>query len=69
MYPNPVKDTLHLSTNLNINRVEVFSSNGVLVMSSDSVSDAIEMNTLNSGLYFIKVYSNQEVNTMKFVKI
>lgn len=69
MYPNPVKDMLHLSANFNIVRVEVYSTNGVLVMTSDSVSNAIEMNTLNSGMYFIKIYSSKEVNTMKFVKI
>lgn len=69
MYPNPVKDTLHLSANFNIDRVEVYSSNGMMVMSSDSVSDALEMNTLNSGLYVIRIYNNQEVNTMKFVKM
>ena len=69
MYPNPVNDRLHLSSNQEIMRVEVFSTNGLLVMSSDSVADYIEMNTLKSGMYFLKVYSKQEVNTMKFVKI
>ncbi|OYU84412.1 MAG: hypothetical protein CFE24_06590 [Flavobacterium sp. BFFFF2] len=69
MYPNPVGELLHLSANVDILRVEVFSANGMLVMSSDSVSDAVEMSTLKSGLYFLKVYTNQEVNTMKFVKL
>lgn len=69
MYPNPVGDWLHLSANFNIVRVEVYNTNGILVMSSESGADAIEMNSLNSGMYFIKVFSNQDVNTMKFVKI
>lgn len=69
MYPNPVGDWLHLSANFDIERVEVFNANGMLVMSSESGADAIEMNGLNSGLYFLKVFSSQEVNTMKFVKI
>lgn len=69
MYPNPVSDMLHLSANFSIERVEVFSTSGTLVMSSDTVSDSIEMNTLNTGLYLIRIYNNQEVNTMKFVKM
>jgi hypothetical protein len=69
MYPNPVGDWLHLSANFDIERVEVFNANGMLVMSSESGADAIEMNSLNSGLYFLKVFSSQEVNTLKFVKI
>lgn len=69
MYPNPVQDLLHLSSNQEISRVEVYSTNGLLVMSSDSVSDYLEMNPLKSGMYFLKVYSASEVNTMKFVKL
>ena len=68
MYPNPVGDLLHLSANDGISRVEIYSTNGMLVMSSDAVSDSIEMNTLRSGMYFLKVFSGQDVATMKFVK-
>jgi hypothetical protein len=68
MYPNPVGNTLHLSANEGISRVEIYSTSGMLVMSSDSVSDSIEMNDLNSGMYFLKVFSGQDVATMKFVK-
>lgn len=69
MYPNPVGDRLHLSANFDIERVEVFNANGMMVKSSESGADVIEMDSLNSGLYFLKVFSSQEVNTMKFVKI
>jgi hypothetical protein len=68
MYPNPVSDLLHLSANDGISRVEIYSTNGMLVMSSDAVSDSIEMSDLNSGMYFLKVFSGQDVATMKFVK-
>ncbi len=68
MYPNPVGDLLHLSANDGISRVEIYSTNGMLVMSSDAVSDSIEMSDLNSGMYFLKVFSGQDVATMKFVK-
>lgn len=68
MYPNPVSDMLHLSATEGISKVEVYSTAGMLVMSSNTVSDAIEMNDLKSGMYFLKVFSGQDVATMKFVK-
>ncbi|WP_395633999.1 T9SS type A sorting domain-containing protein [Flavobacterium sp.] len=68
MYPNPVNDVLHLTATEGISKVEIYSINGVQVMSSNAVSDSIEMNTLNSGMYFLKVFTNQEVYTMKFIK-
>jgi hypothetical protein len=68
MYPNPVGDMLYLSGTEGISRVEVYSINGMLVISSNAVSDSIEMNTLKSGIYFLKVFSGQDVSTMKFVK-
>lgn len=68
MYPNPVSDLLHLSANDGISRVEIYSTAGMLVMSSNTVSDAIEMSDLKSGMYFLKVFSGQDVATMKFVK-
>jgi hypothetical protein len=68
MYPNPVGDLMHLSATEGISKVEVYSTNGMLVMSSNAVSDSIEMNDLESGMYFLKVFSGQEVATMKFVK-
>lgn len=68
MYPNPVSDRLHLSATEGISKVEIYSTNGMLVMSSNAVSDSIEMNDLKSGMYFLKVFSGQDVATMKFVK-
>ncbi len=68
MYPNPVGDMLHLTATEGISKVEIYSINGMLVMSSNTVSDSIEMNALKSGMYFLKVFTDEEVSTMKFIK-
>ena len=68
MYPNPVKDNLHLKSNKSISKVEIYSTSGLLVMKDESESDVIDMNVLKSGMYFIKVYSSEGVPIMKFIK-
>ena len=68
MYPNPVKDMLHLKSDNSISKVEIFSTNGLLVMKDDSENDIIDMNELKSGMYFIRVYSSEGVAVMKFIK-
>lgn len=68
MYPNPVKDMLHLKSDNSISKVEIFSTNGLLVMKDESESDVIDMNELKSGMYFIRVHSIEGVAVMKFIK-
>lgn len=68
MYPNPVKDMLHLKSTISISKVEIFSPSGLLVMKDESESDVIDMNVLRSGMYFIRVYSSDGVAVMKFIK-
>lgn len=68
MYPNPVKDMLHLKSDNSITNAEIFSTNGLLVMKDESESDVIDMNELKSGMYFIRVHSIEGVAVMKFIK-
>jgi hypothetical protein len=68
MFPNPVKDMLHLDTTDKINKVEVYGANGLLIMTSETVIDVIDMQSFQSGIYFLKVYRENFVDNMKFVK-
>ena len=68
MFPNPVKDILHLDTTDKINKVEVFGTNGLLIMTSETVTDVVDMQSLQSGMYFLKVYRDNSVDDMKFIK-
>jgi Secretion system C-terminal sorting domain len=68
MFPNPVKDMLHLNTTDKINKVEVFNANGLLIMSTEAVTDIIDMQSLTNGMYFLKVYRDNSVDDMKFLK-
>lgn len=68
MFPNPVKDMLYLDSAEKINKVEVFGSNGLLIMTSENVSDVVDMQALQSGIYFLKIYRDRDVSQMKFMK-
>lgn len=56
MFPNPVKNLLHLSAGENIEKVEFYTSNGILVMTSTEANNPIDMENIPAGMYFIKVY-------------
>ncbi len=68
MFPNPVKDILHLDCTDKINKVEVFGTNGLLIMTSERVTNVVDMQSLQSGMYFLKVYRDNSVDDMKFIK-
>jgi hypothetical protein len=68
MFPNPVHDQLHLTSDTSIDKIEIFSSNGLLVMTSNGVTAPLEMQSFPSGLYFVRVYRANEVSEMKFIK-
>jgi Secretion system C-terminal sorting domain len=68
MYPNPVKDMLHLNSSEKISKIEVFGSNGLLIMTNENVVKTVDMQSLQNGLYFLKIYRENEITEMKFLK-
>ncbi|WP_298137295.1 T9SS type A sorting domain-containing protein [Flavobacterium sp.] len=68
MYPNPVVDMLHLSSDKRITKIELFSLSGLKVMNDESESNVMDLSQLQSGMYFVKVYSGDKVTNMKIVK-
>ena len=68
MFPNPVKNLLHLDAGTNIEKVEFFTSNGLLIMTSTDANNPIDMENIPAGMYFIKVYVANDVTEMKVIK-
>jgi hypothetical protein len=68
MFPNPVKNLLHLNAEKPIEKVEFFTSNGILIMTAKDTNDPIDIENFSAGLYFIKVYVANEISEMKFIK-
>lgn len=69
LYPNPVNNTLYLSTsNQKIEKVHIYSMTGVLVKSIETEVDSIDVSNLSLGSYLVRVTTNQGTATKKIIK-
>jgi len=70
VYPNPATDNIYIrSANSTINTLELYNSLGQRVRLSDTQTDKLSVNDLESGIYFLKIYSksNNDVITKKII--
>ncbi|HBY66315.1 MAG TPA: hypothetical protein DEG69_00210, partial [Flavobacteriaceae bacterium] len=68
-YPNPVSETLFISSeNNNIEKLNVYSTNGKLILSEIENTKQLDVSTLSNGLYFVEVTSENGTTVQKFVK-
>lgn len=70
VYPNPSSSqvTLLSKNNIEIYKVEIFNSLGKKVFISTQNNDLIDLSKLSYGLYFLKIYSNNKIETHKVIK-
>lgn len=69
-HPNPVKNSLTISNDTNIDTIEITSVIGQKVRSlkANSLQAEIDMTGLTSGLYFVKVTGSGKEKTIKIIK-
>ena len=70
IYPNPAENVLHITSNqANLNKIEIFDVLGKQIILKESLglinSYDVNIESLNTGFYFIKV---NNLNTRKFLK-
>ncbi len=70
IYPNPIKDKLWFDNHnqIKIDRAEIYNITGQLIKNFDSVSDFINVEFLNTGVYFLKIFSESLSSTFKMLK-
>jgi hypothetical protein len=71
LFPNPVNNILTLSTDNNNERVEIYNIIGEKVLSfyKQKADLRINVNILNKGMYFVKLYDNKfGIKTSSFIK-
>ena len=69
IYPNPVREILHLSGKEKINRVLIISPEGKKVMDTMLHSQrTVDVRQLSQGLYFIQIFTDQGIQTAKLIK-
>lgn len=70
VYPNPVKDNLVIENpnQIQIEKIEVFNMTGQKIKTFTTISDSINLESLNPGIYLIKVMGKNEFNLFKVLK-
>ena len=68
IYPNPVQDELSITTIENVESVQIVDLVGNTVLISDVVNGKVDVSSLTSGVYVIRLSSANGVATSKFVK-
>jgi len=71
IYPNPVENTMFIqnTSNQSIEKIEIFDAIGKKVYYSDSLNNnSVDVSTLTSGIYLVKLYSGSLHTTQKIVK-
>ena len=68
VYPNPVKDEIFIKSDLQIEKVEVYSLTGLLLIQKNNVNDKISVSSLSKGVYILRVYTEKEVIVRKIIK-
>ena len=67
VYPNPVKDVLNISLN-DVQNVEIYDLLGKLMLSKSNPDSRINVSSLQQGTYFVKIFTDNECHTEKFIK-
>lgn len=64
--PNPTSGFVKIFAESNINKVEVYNSSGAKI--SETQSDRLDFSKLNSGVYLVKIYTDDFIETKKIIK-
>jgi pectate lyase len=67
-YPNPVSDRLNISSEMNLQKLEIYTLSGVLINKFEGDVNFVDMSKFNKGVYLIKTYTNQGVNEQMIIK-
>ncbi|PQJ78028.1 choice-of-anchor V domain-containing protein [Polaribacter porphyrae] len=71
-FPNPARDriTIQLSSESDETRVEFYDNLGKLALAQKitSTNNKVDVNNLSSGIYILKVISDNKIGTQKFIK-
>jgi len=68
IFPNPAQTEIFIKSDLQIEKVEIYSSTGVLMLLENNFSEKISISGLSQGVYMLQVYTGKEVIVSRFVK-
>ena len=68
VYPNPVNEVLFLKSDFKINNVTIVDLSGKEMLSTSEVSNFIDVSSLQSGLYIVRVSTTNGISNSKIYK-
>lgn len=67
LYPNPTMNIVNFSSNLPIDKVYVYDVYGKLIIKTLNIN-SIDLSQLNSGIYIVKIISNEIISNRRVIK-
>jgi len=67
VYPNPTSGSFDINTDLPIDKVEIYDVFGKLIL-TEIKTQHLSIELLASGVYFVKIYSDNKMGTKKIIK-
>jgi len=68
VFPNPAQDYLYFDTEKEVTKLDIYDSNARFLKTAVLKNDKVNISELQSGLYFLKVYTNGTVSNIKIMK-
>ena len=68
LFPNPITNELFIKSELKIEKVELYTLLGSLLISENNFKDKISVSNLSAGVYLLKVYTEKGVVVGRVVK-
>jgi hypothetical protein len=69
VYPNPAKHDLFIQSDSPIEKVEIYNPSGLRVLAEDNFAEKIAVSHLADGIYFVRTYGSDWVNTQKVIVV
>ncbi len=67
IYPNPTKDKIHVSSDLQIQKLEIYNFQGQLLLELNP-SDEIDLSKYSTGVYYLRIFSDETIFVKKVIK-
>jgi Secretion system C-terminal sorting domain len=69
-YPNPVYSILNIDAKTTIKKLEIIDSNGRVILSqlANNKNTNVNLESISSGIYLLKVNTNEGTSTQKIIK-
>ena len=68
IFPNPAKDEIFIKSELPINKVEICSLTGSVLLSENNFNEKVSISALPQGIYLLKAYTDKGLIISKIVK-